>query len=66
MTHVGEFAGMGLPKTLCVAAIEIHGGMLGREVNVPGLPIVKGFLDSSSYCGGLLCILVPPGGGGRE
>ena len=66
MTYVREFAGVGLPETLCVTTTEVHGGVVCREVNVPGFPIIEGFLDSGSYRGGLLCILVPPGGGGRE
>ena len=66
MTYVGKFIGVGLPETLCVTATEVHGGVVCREVNVSGFPIIQGFLDSSSHRGGLLCILVPPGGGGRE
>jgi len=66
MTHVGKFTGVGLPETLCVAAIEVHGGVVHWEANLPGFPIIEGFLDSSSYRGSLLCTLVPPSGGGWE
>ena len=62
MTYVGEFTSVGLPETLCVTATEVHGGVVCREVDVPGPPIIEGFLDSSSYRSGLLCTLVPPGG----
>lgn len=64
--NAGELTSVGLPKALCVTAIEVHGGVLHREVDVSWLPIIEGFLDSSPYRRGLLCTLVPLGGGGWD
>ena len=66
VAYRGEFIGMGLPKALCVASGQVHGGVLCREANVSGFPNIEGFLNGGSYCGSLLSTLVPPGGGRWE